>query len=148
MPEAVHFLGRRDDVPNILRALDLSLLPSQGEPFGLVTVESMAVGTPPLVSSDGAGPELVQDGVTGRTLPQSSVSAWAVAAGELLRDREALRLMGERGPAATSRFRDEVHAGEMLAAYELAVHGPTPAPAGRGAVRAQAESDVEAPWPS
>jgi glycosyltransferase involved in cell wall biosynthesis len=148
VPEAVHFLGRRDDVPNVLRALDLSLLPSQGEPFGLVTVESMAVGTPPLVSSDGAGPELVQDGVTGRTLPQSSANDWAVAAGELLRDREALRLMGERGPAATSRFRDEVHAGEMLAAYELAVHGRTPAQAGRGAVRAPSESEAEAPWPS
>ena len=112
-------------------------------------MESLAVGTPPLVSSDeGAGPELVQDGVTGRTLPQSIVSAWAVAAGELLRDREALRLMGERGPAATSRFRDEVHAGEMLAAYELAVHGRTPALAGRGAVRAPSESEAEAPWPS
>ena len=56
---AVHFLGQRDDVPQILRALDLHLLPSREEPFGLVTVESMALGTPPLVSSDGAGPELV-----------------------------------------------------------------------------------------
>ena len=34
--EAVHFLGQRDDVPEVLRALDLSLLPSWEEPFGLV----------------------------------------------------------------------------------------------------------------
>jgi glycosyltransferase involved in cell wall biosynthesis len=137
--EAVHFLGRRDDTPNVLRALDLSLLPSRGEPFGLVTIESLAVGTPTLVSSDGAGPELVEDGVTGRTLPQGDVSAWASAAGELLRDREALRLMGQRGPAAASRFRDDVHAGEMLAAYEVA----------RGAVRSRSDSKAEAsPWPS
>ncbi|HVD56187.1 MAG TPA: glycosyltransferase, partial [Thermoleophilaceae bacterium] len=35
---AVHFLGQRDDVPELLRALDLSVLPSWDEPFGLVTV--------------------------------------------------------------------------------------------------------------
>ena len=33
--DAVHFLGQRDDVPEIMRALDLSLLPSWEEPFGL-----------------------------------------------------------------------------------------------------------------
>ena len=48
---AVHFLGARDDVPALLAAMDLSLLPSWEEPFGLVTVESMAMGTPPLVSA-------------------------------------------------------------------------------------------------
>ena len=77
----MHFLGQRDDVPEILRALDLSLLPSWEEPFGLVTVESMAVGTPPLVSDVGAGPELVDDGVTGRMLrAQATPTLWARAA--------------------------------------------------------------------
>ncbi len=43
---AVHFLGQRQDVPEILADLDLSMLPSWEEPFGLATVESMAMGTP------------------------------------------------------------------------------------------------------
>ena len=42
--DAVHFLGQRTDVAAVLAALDLSLLPSWEEPFGLVTVESMAAG--------------------------------------------------------------------------------------------------------
>jgi L-malate glycosyltransferase len=121
--DAVHFLGQRDDVPQILRALDLSLLPSWEEPFGLVTVESMALGTPPLVSSVGAGPELVDDGVTGRVLPPWLPDEWARVAAELLcHPRERAR-MGERGPAAAQRFRDELQAAELLALYRRLAGG-------------------------
>ena len=88
--DAVHFLGQRDDVPEVMRALDLTLLPSEDEPFGLVTVESMALGTPPLVSLAGAGPELVQDGVTGRLLPFDEPEAWAAAVRELPKDPQAM----------------------------------------------------------
>jgi glycosyltransferase involved in cell wall biosynthesis len=121
---AVHFLGLREDVPEILAALDLSLLPSWGEPFGLATVESMAMGTPPLVSAIGAGPELVEEGMTGRLLPPGEPGAWAEAIGELLSDRAGLERMGARAIAAAARFRDDVHAQQMLALYERAAGRP------------------------
>ena len=115
--EAVHFLGQREDVPEVLHALDLSLLPSRNEPFGLSTVESMALGTPPLVSFTGASPEVVEDKITGRLLDPRRSGDWALAAGELYADREARALMGERARAASARFDDDVHAREMLAVY-------------------------------
>ncbi|MDP9187984.1 MAG: glycosyltransferase [Actinomycetota bacterium] len=144
---AVHFLGQRDDVPAIMRALDLSLLPSSEEPFGLVTVESLALGTPPLVSAIGSGPELVQDGVSGRVLTPGRPELWARAARELLSDPPGLALMGERGPHAAERFRDEVHAEEMLAIYERAGARSIN---GRAATRVAAadEERVRTPWPS
>jgi glycosyltransferase involved in cell wall biosynthesis len=147
---AVHFLGQREDVPEILSALDLSLLPSWEEPFGLVTVESMALGTPPLVSAVGAGPELLEDGVSGRVLPPRRPELWATAAHELLADRQALRRLGDRGPAVAARFRDEVHAAEMLAVYERAAALPARvAGSGAGDTGPAASADrVEAPWPS
>jgi L-malate glycosyltransferase len=147
---AVHFLGQRGDVPEIMRELDLSLLPSWGEPFGLVTVESMALGTPPLVSARGAGPELVEDGVSGRVLAPKRPEAWAVAASELLEDPQALRRLGERGPVAAARFRDDVHAREMLAIYERAAGAPVRgAPSWTpGAIAAPVEERAEEPWPS
>jgi glycosyltransferase involved in cell wall biosynthesis len=138
--DAVHFVGQRDDVPEVLRALDLSLLPSWEEPFGLVTVESMAVGTPPLVGEVGAGPELVDDRVSGRTLPPKDPEAWVRAAVELLRDRDALERMSEAGPPAAARFTDAAHARGMLAVYQSAI-APSVAAAGRRDDRA------EAPWP-
>jgi glycosyltransferase involved in cell wall biosynthesis len=115
---AVHFLGRRDDVPELLAALDLSLLPSWNEPFGMVTVESMAMATPPLVSALGAGPELVEDGVTGRLLDPRGPGAWAQAAGELLGDRTALARMGAAARQAASGFRDADQAAAITAVYE------------------------------
>jgi glycosyltransferase involved in cell wall biosynthesis len=115
---AVHFLGRRDDVPELLAALDLSLLPSWNEPFGMVTVESMAMGTPPLVSGQGAAPELVENGVTGRLLDPAQPAAWARAVRELLDDRTELARMADAGRRAAAAFRDADQAAAMIAVYE------------------------------
>jgi L-malate glycosyltransferase len=121
---SVHFLGQRADVPEILGALDLSLLPSVNEPFGRVTVESMAMGTPPLVSDAGSGPELVENGVSGRTLPPDQPQLWAAAASELLADRAALARMGERAREGAARFSDAAQVRDVLAVYGSVVGDP------------------------
>jgi glycosyltransferase involved in cell wall biosynthesis len=105
----------------------------------------MALGTPPIVSSDGAGPELVEDGVSGRVLTPKRPDLWALAGAELLRDPERLREMGERARPAAARFRDDVHAAEMLAVYERAIGLPP----GSAAATAKAKAPInplEAPW--
>jgi len=122
--EAVHFLGQRSDVAEILADLDLSLVPSWEEPFGLVTVESLAMGTTPLVSAVGAGPELVQDRWNGRVLDPHRPAAWAAAARELLADERERARLAERGPAAAARFTDAAHAREMLELYASAASAP------------------------
>ena len=81
-------------MPEILQELDLSLLPSWDEPFANVMLESMSMRTPLLVSEVGGGPELVEDGVSGRLLPPKRPQAWASAIADLLTDREALGRMG------------------------------------------------------
>ena len=141
----VHFLGQREDVPEILSELDLSLLPSWEEPFGLAVVESMAMGTPPLVTAVGAGPELVEDGVSGRVLPPREPGLWAAAALELLEDPAALSRAGAAGPSSAARFRDDVHAGEMLSIYARAAGRPLgTSPTGAGG----REERMEAAWRS
>ena len=73
------------------------------EPFGLVTVESMALGTPPLVGADGAGPELVQDGVSGsRGRARATPRPGRQRSRELLDDRRAA---GRPGGGAAGRGR-------------------------------------------
>jgi glycosyltransferase involved in cell wall biosynthesis len=123
---AVHFLGRRDDVPGVLRAADLSLLPSWDEPFANVMLETMTIGTPLLVSEVGGGPELVEDGVSGRLLPPKRPEAWAGAIRELLGDRPAISAMGAHARRATERFSDEAHARDMLAVYASVLGLPEP----------------------
>ncbi len=119
LTDRVHFLGQRDDVPALLQEIDLSLLPSWDEPFANVMLESMAMGTPLLVSDVGGGPELVEDGVSGRLLAPRRPDVWAAALGELLDDRPALELMGDRAREAPREFSAEAHTRAMLRVYEL-----------------------------
>ena len=115
--DSVHFLGWRDDIPEILRACDLSLFPSRDEPFGTAVAESMAMGVPALVSSDGRTSEFIVDRESGRVLPADRHDLWAQAAYELLNDRRALECMSHQAIAAVARFTDETYAREMLDVY-------------------------------
>jgi glycosyltransferase involved in cell wall biosynthesis len=120
LEDAVHFLGRRDDVPEVLGSIDLLLLPSWDEPFGLVVAEAMAVGTPVLVTERGGVREYVDDGRNGRLLPPHDPPAWATAAVGLLEDGEALARMGRESVTTAARFNDERYCREMLEVYARA----------------------------
>ncbi|MDP9187983.1 MAG: glycosyltransferase family 4 protein, partial [Actinomycetota bacterium] len=121
----------------ILGELDLSLLPSWDEPFANVMLESMAMGTPLFVSNVGGGPELVEDGVSGRTLPPRRPDQWAAAVEEALAHPATLAGMSVRARAATANFSDELHARDMLGVYEHVLSRPERDP---GAVAAEISS--------
>jgi glycosyltransferase involved in cell wall biosynthesis len=121
----VHFLGHRADVPAVLSALDLTVLPSWSEPFGTVAAESMAMGTPPMVGAVGGVPEYVEDGRSGIVLPPDDPEEWAGAALALLADPERVAAMGALARQASDRFTDRRYAELMLAAYERATGQPT-----------------------
>lgn len=124
--DAVHFLGARDDVPGLLAAMDLSLLPSWEEPFALAILESMAMGTPPLATAVGGAPELIEDRVTGRLLDPRRAEVWAAAARELLEDDARRERMGTLARATASRFRLDAHARAMLSLYERVLRPGAP----------------------
>lgn len=59
--ENVQFLGRRDDVPDLIKNADLFVLPSLREPFGIIVLEAMAMGTP-IIATRCEGPlEILDD---------------------------------------------------------------------------------------
>ncbi len=119
LSDSVRFLGERDDVPEILRAVDLVLVPSWEEPFGRSVIEAMAAGVPVVATELGGPPELLGDGEAGITLPPTQPQAWAQAIDSLLGDRPRMSAMGERGRLeARLRFGCERHAGAVLEVYE------------------------------
>ena len=70
--DRVRFLGERDDVPALMQALDLLVVNSTVEPFGLVVIEAMASGTPVVAAVSGGIPELIEHGRTGWLFPQGN----------------------------------------------------------------------------
>jgi glycosyltransferase involved in cell wall biosynthesis len=117
----VHFLGHRADIPAVLRALDLTVLPSWSEPFGTVVAESMAMGTPPMVGAVGGVPEYVEDERSGLVLPPDNPEQWARAALALLADPDRLSVMGARARQVAGRFTDRRYAELMLGTYQRAI---------------------------
>jgi glycosyltransferase involved in cell wall biosynthesis len=104
-------------VPDLIGAIDLLLLPSWDEPFGLVVAEAMAVGTPVLVTERGGVREYVQDRVNGRLLPPRDPAAWSSAVVDLLEDPDSLALMSRESIQTAAQFNDERYCREMLAVY-------------------------------
>jgi glycosyltransferase involved in cell wall biosynthesis len=115
---SVSFLGEREDVPEIIRALDVLLVPSWEEPFGRTVIEAMAMGTPVIATSVGGPGEVITDDVDGRLLGPRDPDTWSAAISDLLADDPRRAAMGERARAqVTSRFGLEQHAEAVTRLY-------------------------------
>jgi glycosyltransferase involved in cell wall biosynthesis len=86
LEEKVHFLGYRGDVPDILGASDLFVLPSRYEAMPVVLLEAMAAGLPCVVTAVGDNSYLIEDGVTGRLVSPEDPTALAEVLEELISD--------------------------------------------------------------
>ena len=89
------FLGKVEDVAEVLRWADLYLLPSQSESFGLSALEALATGVPVIGTRVGGLPEVVEDGVNGVLAAVGDVDAMAAGAIRLLSDTERYRAASE-----------------------------------------------------
>lgn len=86
LEDRVTFLGKQDDVAQVISVADLLLLPSEKESFGLVALEAMACGVPTIGSLAGGIPELVAHGTTGFLAPVGDTEQMAEYAVRLLSD--------------------------------------------------------------
>lgn len=115
--ENVVFAGELEDVPRVLRATDVLLVPSWEEPFGRTVIEAMAMGTP-VVATDVGGPaETITDGEDGILLAPRRPELWADAVGGLLADPPRLAVLAERGVLRAQSFSRERHVAAIVALY-------------------------------
>jgi glycosyltransferase involved in cell wall biosynthesis len=118
----VIFTGFREDVPQILAALDLLVLASEKEGCSRTVIEAMAMGKPVLGTNTGGTPELVVDGVTGVLIPPKQPEALAGALAKMLTDREKMRRMGAAGlRRVLEHLTIEAHIRKTEAVYETLV---------------------------
>ena len=122
---SVRFLGWRDDVPQLLVACDLFLMPSLWEGFGLVLLEAMAQGLPLVASRVSAIPEIVVAGETGLLAPPRDVPALREALLTLLRDPPLARHMGLMGmERLETHFSEQRMLDATVALYHELLPGP------------------------
>jgi glycosyltransferase involved in cell wall biosynthesis len=86
LAEEVHFLGQRQDVPDLLQAMDIFVLPSYSEGLSLALLEAMAAGLPVIATAVGGNPEVAMDGETGLLIPPQDANSLAGALERLLAD--------------------------------------------------------------
>lgn len=98
LEEKVTTLGFRKDVPEIMAALDIFVLPSiLPDPLPTVVLEAMASGKPVVATAHGGASEMVKANETGYLIPWDSASGAAEKLSVLVEDEELRKKMGERG---------------------------------------------------
>ena len=132
LDDRVDLPGWLDDPTALLARLDLLVVPSHHEPFGIVVLEGMAHGLPVIVT-DAEGPrEIVQGGVDGLVVPRHDPPALARAIGRLLDDPPlAARLAAAGRATVEARYDLPVVAAEIEAVVDRTLDASTAAPSSR-----------------
>lgn len=91
----IAFLGARDDIHDVLRALDLLVMTSDYEGIPMVLLEAMALEVPIVARPVGGIPEIIQDGVTGALVCSSDAGAIAEACICILKNRALADTLGK-----------------------------------------------------
>jgi glycosyltransferase involved in cell wall biosynthesis len=136
----VTFAGFRDDVPDLLSTVTVSVLPSLSEGLSNVVLEGMAAGVPVVATSVGGTPEMIDHGVTGLLVPPHDAASMADAITALLADPALARTIGRAGQQkVTQQFSLESTVAQTEHLYERLLRS---SPGGR---RVMARSSVSVP---
>ena len=113
------FVGARPDIPVILAAADLLVLPSVSEGFPFVLLEALAMRLPVVASRVNGVPELIEDRKTGRLVPPRDSQALAKVIRELLLDPPQAAATGEQGRRVVQeRFTADGMVAQTVALFE------------------------------
>ena len=118
--DLVAFLGKRsqDTLPYYYCAAEAVVVPSHYESFGMVALEAMACGVPVVASQVGGLAFLVQDGVTGFTVPVDEPRALADRLTRLSCDPELRKKLGSQAAAVAAEYAWENIASRVISLYE------------------------------
>lgn len=116
--------GARADVPAILQALDVFVLPSQTEGTSCTLQEAMACGLPSVCTAVGGTPEVVSDGVDGSLVPPDDVNAMAEALGRYWAGGQCSDAATQHGQAARAKALHRFGIDAMLTRYDAVFSAP------------------------
>ncbi len=95
--DSVFLTGFSDDIPEVMQAIDLLILPSFWEGFGIVIIEAMAASKPVISTNISSMPEIIVEGETGFLIEPGDSDTLAERIIALLQDEALRKRMGEAG---------------------------------------------------
>jgi L-malate glycosyltransferase len=113
--DRIHFVGKQDNVNELLPLADLMLMPSEMESFGLAALEAMACSVPSIATHVGGVPELIQDGHNGLLFDVGDIESMSAAAISLLSNPSRLEAMSKAGRKTAQ---DHFCASRVIPLYE------------------------------
>lgn len=117
LTDMVTFSGFRADVPELLGLLDLFVMPSRMESFGVAIVEALASKLPVIATRTGSIPEVIKDGITGILVPGEDPQAMGRAMYDLYTQPILRRCLASHGADdVAQRFSVKAQAKAFLAA--------------------------------
>lgn len=122
---ALRFLGPRTDIPDVMKSLDILVLPTLSEAFGKVILEGMGAGLPVVASAVGGIPEIIENGVNGLLVPAGDVQALEEAIIRLLDDPKLrCQIAAEGLHTVRERFSVQKQITEICAIYDELLNSP------------------------
>ena len=120
LSEKVIWTGFRDDVNNVIAAMDVVTVPSTwNEPCSAVIQQAMALGKPVIGTLTGGSPEMILDGETGLLVPPSDPAALAEAVSQLAGDAFLRKRLGAAGrERVESHFSLQIMTNKIEALYQ------------------------------
>jgi glycosyltransferase involved in cell wall biosynthesis len=126
LDDVLTFVSHRDDIPNVLAALDVSVQCSLNENYG-GTIESLMMQRPTIATRVGAMPEAVRHEETGLLVPPSDPEALAAATLRLIDDPELAARLGRAGrELMLERFTTQRMCSDVRALYEELLRSELP----------------------
>ncbi|ACB84859.1 N-acetyl-alpha-D-glucosaminyl L-malate synthase BshA [Natranaerobius thermophilus] len=115
LEDEIIFMGKQDQIKNILDISDLFILPSERESFGLVALEAMAFRIPVIATQVGGIPEVVSEGETGYLLPVGDIDGMAEKTLKILLDESLSTSLGNN---ARNRVINKFSVEQVIPQYE------------------------------
>jgi N-acetyl-alpha-D-glucosaminyl L-malate synthase BshA len=110
----IRFVGKQEQLEDVMSISDLFILPSEYESFGLAALEAMAAQVPVISSNAGGLPEVNIHGQTGYLSPVGDVNSMAKYAIQLLKDDKLMSIMRQGALEQAQRF----HISNIIPLYE------------------------------
>jgi glycosyltransferase involved in cell wall biosynthesis len=126
LSDRIRFTGWRDDVQDIIRAMDVVVIATTTpEPAALMLMEAAAMERPVVATRTGGTAEIIADGETGLLFPPGDAMRLAERVGRILGDRELGRTLGKQARRRVEReFDRDRHLSVMFELYRQAASLP------------------------